>query len=192
MPPSKNAAFRKGFKSFAEKTSVELRVALNIKPSHPLPAIRLAEHLKVLVTYPSQIPGIDTQLLQLLQRGRSSHWSGVTLKVEKGHLVIVNEAHSKARQESDLMHELAHLICNHEMGTFAMLNDGITLRDFDDQQEKEAEWLGGCLQLPRVALHYHFKEYGLSVEEIALKFNASIEMVRFRLNVCGLVKKYRA
>lgn len=52
--------------------------------------------------------------------------------------------------------------------------------------EKEAEWLGGCLQLPRIALHYHYKVYGNSLKEIAEKFNASQDMVKFRLGVSGL------
>lgn len=59
-------------------------------------------------------------------------------------------------------------------------------RDCDEEMEKEAEWLGGCLQLPRIALHYHYKVYGNSLKEIAEKLNACQDMVKFSLRVSGL------
>ena len=176
--------FKRGFKTFAEKKSIELRTQLGIKPSNPMPASRLAEYMGIIVESPEHIPGIDKRTLDVLLKGSKSHWSGVTLSIENQLVILVNSSHSKSRQESDIMHELAHVVCEHKMGEFAPLSDGILLRDYNQDQEKEAEWLGGCLQLPRVALHYHYKIYGNSIDEIAEKFMASMDMVRFRLNVC--------
>ena len=161
MPKTLNSKFKRGFKTFAEKKSIELRTELGIKPSNPLPADRLATHLKVSILYPRQIPEMDITSLKCLAKGGDSFWSGVTLKINEKLFVIINDSHSKPRQESDIMHELAHLICDHEMGQFTRLSDGISLRDYNEEQEKEAEWLGACLQLPRVALNYHYKVYGL-------------------------------
>ena len=176
--------FKRGFKTFAEKKSIELRTELGIKPSYPLPSRILSEHLKVILKSPDEIPGMDESILKCLLKKSESHWSGVTLQIGDQLLVIVNSSHSKARQESDIMHELAHVICRHQMGEFVPLADGLFLRDYNEEQEKEAEWLGGCLQLPRVALHYHYKIYEMSQQEIAEKFNASSDMVHFRINVC--------
>ncbi|HNP08404.1 MAG TPA: ImmA/IrrE family metallo-endopeptidase [Cyclobacteriaceae bacterium] len=185
MPSTAKPKFKRGFKTFAEKKSIELRAELNVKPSHPLPAVKLADHLAVSILFPHQIPEMDPPTLGCLAKGRDSCWSGVTLRINNKLLVIINDSHSKPRQESSIMHELAHLICNHEMGQFSHLSHGISLRDYDEEMEKEAEWLGACLQLPRIALHYHHKVYGNTVAEIARKFNASNDMVRFRLSVCG-------
>jgi len=101
-------------------------------------------------------------------------------------IIIHNNKNSKYRQESDLMHELAHVICEHETPDNRRI-DGfeILLRNYNEQQEKEAEWLGGCLQLPRDALVWHIKR-NLSVKEIAEVFSASQTMVRFRINSTGV------
>ncbi len=176
--------FKRGFKSQSEKKSIELRQNLSIKPSHPLPGKLLAEHLKTLIVLPESIPGLDRNALNCLLKSSGSEWSGAAVQAGSQSLIIINDSHSLARQESSIMHELAHLICGHEMGKFEMLSDGIFLRSYDENQEKEAEWLGGCLQLPRVALHFHYVRYKLSIEEISSKFNASEQMVQFRLNVC--------
>lgn len=185
MSGTQKSKFKRGFKTFAEKKSVELRTELGIKPSYPLSALKLADHLNVQILFPHQIPEMDPATLNCLSKGNNSSWSGVALRISEKLLIIVNDSHSKPRQESSIMHELAHVICNHEMGQFSHLSHGISLRDYDEEMEKEAEWLGGCLQLPRVALHYHHKVYGNSVKEIAEKFNASQDMVKFRLSVCG-------
>ena len=87
------------------------------------------------------------------------------------------------------MHEIAHVICKHEKYESRRM-DGvdILLRTYDEQQEKEAEWLGGCLQLPREALLWHIQK-NRSVKEIAEFFTASEKMVRFRMNSTGVKRQ---
>jgi len=180
--------FKRGFKKFADEKSIELRKAIGVKPSHPLSGLVLAKHLNVKVLYPNEVPEIDPDTLSHLQKGNDSEWSGVALQVNDQSIVIINNSHSLARQESTIMHELAHIICGHSMGEFRLLSEGIFLRDYNKEYESEADWLGGCLQLPSVALYYSHKD-GLSMQEIALRFNASIDMVRFRMNMCGIGKR---
>ena len=183
-----NPKFKRGFKKFADDKSIELRKACGIKASHPLPGLQLAEHLKVKVLYPKDVAGLDPQSLSCLMKGHTSGWSGVALHANGTPIIIINNSQSLARQESTIMHELAHIICEHPMGEFKPLAEGIFLRDFNKQCEDEAEWLGGCLQLPGVALYYAHQD-GLSMEAIAEKFNASIDMVRYRVNMCGILKR---
>lgn len=180
--------FKRGFKKFADDKSIELRKELGIRPSHPLPGLALAEHLKAKVIYPKDVPDLDPQSLSYLLKGNDSEWSGVALHVQDQPLIIINNSQSLARQESTIMHELAHIICGHSMGEFKPLSDGILLRNFNKEHEREAEWLGGCLQLPGVALYYSHED-GLSIQEISEKFNASVDMVRFRINMCGIGKR---
>lgn len=185
MPTPK---FKRGFKKFADDKSIELRKTLGIKPSHPLPGLQLAEHLKAKVLYPKDVPGLDPRSLSCLLKGHESEWSGVALHANDTPIIIINNSQSLARQESTIMHELAHIICGHSMGEFKALTDGIFLRDFNKEHEGEAEWLGGCLQLPGPALYYCHKD-GMSMQDIAEKFNTSVEMVRFRMNMCGIGKR---
>ena len=87
------------------------------------------------------------------------------------------------------MHELAHLICEHKParieppGRFPW-----ALRTFDLVQEREAEWLGGCLQIPRDAILFLVRR-GYDNEAIAAQFAASEDMVRFRRNMTGVDKQ---
>lgn len=185
---SSTRKFKRGFKKFADDKSIELRKALGIKPTHPLAGLRLAEHLKAKVLYPTDVPELDPHSLNCLLRGHDSEWSGVALHVKNQPIIIINNSQSLARQESTIMHELSHIICEHQMGEFKLLSEGIFLRDFNMEHEAEAEWLGGCLQLPGVALYYCHKD-GLSMKDIAEKFNASIDMVRFRMNMCGIGRR---
>jgi hypothetical protein len=182
--------FKRGFKKFADDKAIELRKELGIKPSHPLPGLLLAEHLKAKVLHPKDVPGIDPATLNCLLKGNESEWSGVALHVNSQPIIIINNTQSLARQESTIMHELAHIICEHTMGEFQPLAEGIFLRSFNKEHEGEAEWLGGCLQLPGVALYYNHRD-GLTIQEIAEKFNASVDMVRFRMNMCGIEKRRR-
>lgn len=185
---SSTRKFKRGFKKFADDKSIELRKALGIKPTYPLAGLDLAAHLKTKVLYPKDIPELDPESLNCLLKGHDSEWSGVALHVNNQPIIIINSSQSLARQESTIMHELSHIICEHEMGEFKLLSEGIFLRDFNKEHEDEAEWLGGCLQLPGVALYYCHKN-GLSMKDISEKFNASVDMVRFRMNMCGIGRR---
>ena len=87
------------------------------------------------------------------------------------------------------MHELAHDILDHEVGRFETL-PGFTfsLRSYNPVQEKEAEHLGACLQLPRPALTWALRQ-GMNDQEIADHYGASLRMVTFRKNTTGVVKQ---
>jgi Zn-dependent peptidase ImmA (M78 family) len=87
------------------------------------------------------------------------------------------------------MHELAHNICGHETSKSQQINGlGLLLREYNEEQEKEAEWLGSCLQLPRKALVWALNKK-MSYEEISEYFQASEDMVRFRINTTGVKKQ---
>lgn len=177
--------FKRGFKTDAEKKAIFFRNELGLHAYDPLPAIHLSEYLKIKVITPGNILEKSSNSYRVLMD--SKEWSALTLTCQSGNRIIIhNNKNSKNRQESDLMHEIAHVICNHDTPDRNRI-DGvdILLRSFNEQQEKEAEWLGGCLQLPREALLWHLRK-NRSVEEIAEYFTASEEMVRFRINSTGV------
>jgi Zn-dependent peptidase ImmA (M78 family) len=177
---SKDFKFKRGFKTKSEDIAVQYRSYLNLSAKDPMPAKNLAEHLGIKVLTPHDVFKGNHETLDYLIN--SEEWSALTLPCKSGDRVIIhNSRHSKARQESNIMHEIAHIICEHKAPTN---NIGIVLRDYNEEQEKEAEWLGGCLQLPREALIWAL-ERKMNNDEIAVFFNASNDMVRFRLNKTG-------
>jgi hypothetical protein len=193
MPqPQKKINFRRGFKKWADEKVVQLRIELGLYASSPLCAFRLSEFLNIPILEPSSVQGLtEEQLSDLLGNG-SSHWSAATIPLNDGKYIIVhNPTHSPARQQSNLMHELAHILCEHKVAEETK-HIGLSgfLRNLNEEQENEAEWLGACLQLPRPALLYSLKKQ-MSLEEIATKYNASIDMVKYRINITGVQKQIK-
>ena len=179
---------RHGFKAEAERRAVAIRAELGQPPESPLPVSELTKHMGIRLLTPKDIPGMPPDLLsQLLSRDARS-WSAMTLELgPNNRWVIYNPMHSRARRESDIMHEIAHLLCEHPPAKL-VLNEGpvpIALRDYDALAEEEARWLGGCLQAPRPAL-IHAIRRGLSNSEIAGWLGASEDMVRYRRGVTGV------
>jgi Zn-dependent peptidase ImmA (M78 family) len=127
----------------------------------------------------------DELLRQLLETDPSG-WSAVTLETAQGSLIIYNPSHSPDRCESDLMHELAHLLCKHEPSLLVTPPGApFPFRTFTEEQEDEAKWLGACLQLPRPALLWAAKN-GKDNHDIALDFGASTQQVAFRRQITGV------
>ena len=113
-----------------------------------------------------------------------SGWSAVTVMSFSSPTIIYNPVHSAARQQSNFMHEMAHLIEEHEPSGFDW-SKGLPCRSYDRAQEDEAAWLGGCLQIPRKAM-LRAVSRGMDNETIARHYTASTQMVQFRRNVTGV------
>ena len=74
----------------------------------------LAQNLKVLIWKVEDIPGLDHQYVDVLLNKDPESWSATTISTGKTNLTILNSSHLKARQNSDIMHELAHIIIDHK------------------------------------------------------------------------------
>lgn len=188
MPPQqKKINYRRGFKKWTDEKVVALRKELGLYASSPLCAFKLCEYLKIPIFEPSTVQGLSKDLLDELLVNGSTYWSAATIPLNHGkHLIIHNPTHSPARQQSNLMHELAHILCEHVVSE-KVKETGLSgfLRNFDIEQENEAEWLGSCLQLPKPALIQSLKK-GMTIEAMAEHYNCSTEMVKYRINVSGV------
>lgn len=191
MPiPQKKAKFKRGFKKWSDDKAIALREEIGLFASSPLCAFALCEHLKIPVLVPNQVKGLTIKHLDVLLNSGNSHWSAASVPLnDNNYIIIHNPNHSKARQQSNLMHEVAHILCKHKVKD-DKLKLGLNgfLRHLDEEQENEAEWFGSCLQLPRPSLLWALKK-NLKVEEIAILFNASVDMVGYRINVTGVKRQ---
>jgi Zn-dependent peptidase ImmA (M78 family) len=122
----------------------------------------------------------------VLLREDPDSWSAVTLRLPGVDLVIVNSAHSKARQASNLMHELAHILLGHSPARVDVSEEGhLLLKSHDQAQEEEANWLAGCLILPRPCLMHVVRKGGARADH-AQHFGVSVDMLTYRLRVTGV------
>lgn len=184
--------FERGFKTWCEKYSTSKRIELGLSPSAPLDTLALAKNVGVKVWTPHDVPGLSPAAIQVLLRndGTPSCWSAVTLVVGTKVLVILNSAHSPARQASDLTHELAHRIMGHEAEEVDVTEDGLMLlKSYDRAQEEEADWLSGCLLLPRDAL-IAIRRRGLKAGDAAAEYGVSTKMFNYRIARTGINKQF--
>lgn len=187
----KKSLLPRGFKAKAEKIAVLCRKELDLKPFEPLCGFALAKHLNIEVCIPMDFFPKNTNLDDLIgSSNKDNGWSALTMVTRKGNkLIIHNNLHSLARQQSNLMHEIAHILCDHK---YNEAPDDLKLlslmRDHNPQQEEEATYLGSALQIPREGLIWSLKQ-GKNYSEISDYYTASMTMVTFRINSTGVKRQ---
>lgn len=134
------------------------------------------------------LPGMTEDIVDVL-RASAGAWSAVTLPQLKPVLIIHNPFHAPTRQESDLMHEMAHILCAHQSDLLTTIG-GLPYRSFAPEQEEEATWLGAALQAPRTALLAMFGR-GMTLAQVAKFLGCSEDLVRFRKNKTGIDRQLR-
>lgn len=159
-----------------EEIATTQRSQLNYKAFEQLPARVLAQYFQATIFTAETVPNAEPEQVKILCN--SDNWSaGIICK--KPLIIVHNSRHAPTRQESNLMHELAHVILKHKMVGYEP-KTGLPLRR--QQDEDEAVYLGGCLQIPKRGLLWAVQKK-MTIAQIALHFNASEDMVKFRINV---------
>lgn len=177
---------RRGFKSQCERRSTEIRRSLGLSANSPLSAFKLADVNGVTVWGANEVKGLDPiDLKQLTEIDRES-WSAFTLRVNMHNLIVFNPAQSRPRLNSVVMHELAHILLGHELTSAGMTEDGHLIpTNYEQNQEHEADWLGGTLLLPRPAL-LKIRYHNLSDETAMETFMVSEQMLKWRFRMTGV------
>lgn len=180
-----------GFKAQAERTSASYRQALALEPHDHLCGFKLAEHLGIDVCTPQEFFPAGTNFDNLLGTAKvKSEWSALTMTGKSGkRFIIHNPLHAPTRQQSNLMHELANIICEHEYPTtYANINLPEYMRSYDPKQEQEANHLGSVLQINRDGLVWALKKR-MANDEICNHFVASPEMLTLRINATAVKRQ---
>jgi hypothetical protein len=183
--------FRRGFKSWCEETALNVRQHQDLASTAALSPFVLARELRVEVIQPANLKDLSEDVRRRLIGQHSDCWSAITIPGERRFLIVYNPSHSAARQNSDLMHELAHIFLGHKPTMlFLDPNTDLALRTHDKAQEEEANWLAGCLLLPRGVL-LHIKSTGLTDESACRQYGVSAKMLSYRMNVSGVNLQHR-
>lgn len=170
------------FKDKAEELSANYRTELGLQFYSRLDAFVLAQHLKIPVIAISCLKGFSKEDLGHLLK--LAEWHALTAFVNNVKFIVHNDFNSKPRQQSDLFHELAHIICEHPHEQPKDYENFDFLRSYNKTYEKEAEYLGAALHIPKGGLIAKLK-YNRSVDQISAEYLASKQQVYFRLHETG-------
>ena len=182
-------ALRRGFKSEAEEIAKRVRAELGMGVAQSVAPEVLAELLGIEIRAGDEL--IPRERFIELKQIQDDAFSACTFRPSADRVVVVyNPLSAKSRRRSDLAHELAHVLLDHELSRIETLGDA-TFLSCDATQEEEAVWLSGCLLLPRALLLAEVRR-GSSEKDIARKCGVSEGMARYRLNVTGVVKQNQA
>lgn len=176
---------RRGFKAEAEAYACDFRRELGLRASHPLDMFALAKHLEVPTLGLCELAQhIEPANYSLLTTTASSQFSAVTLYKGSSRSIVYNDSHAPTRQQSDIAHELAHIILGHSPSELTNDSGG---RHYNKELEDEAACLSGVLLLPKAAA-IAVVASRKSVAQAASEFNISVQMMNMRLNQSGAKK----
>lgn len=183
------SSFERGFKTWCENTAVSIRDKMDIKPHEPLSPHKLATNMGVMILDFDKVSELDAASASYLTSAQGDEWSAVTVYAAGKKIIVVNPRHSAARQASNIMHELAHIIRGHKPSQ-VQLYQGYALRDFNQLQENEANWLAACLLLPRPALlHSGYRNH--TIDEVTELHGVSKSLYKYRVVISGVSRQLR-
>jgi Zn-dependent peptidase ImmA (M78 family) len=176
---------RRGFKAEAERDAARIRNELGLAPHDRLDPRDIAKHLDIAVVDASEL--VDIEELEELERLQAFAFSAATFEIEDRSIVVVSPLRTPGRQNSDIAHELAHVMLKHQLSEIREI-DGMPFRTCKPDEEEEATAFGGTLLLPRPLLLSAARRQA-TVDEISQQYEVSIEMARFRYNSTGVAKQ---
>lgn len=180
---------QRGFKSQCEQISKRYRKELGLTLDEALPYRTFADHLKVRIWTPEQVPDLEQSFVDLLTNESASYWSAVTVQSDGKTRIIVNSSHSEKRLANDVTHELAHLILDHKKARLEISDDGLLwLKSYRKEQEEEADWLAAALLLPREGLMSVYRKT-TDIVNLSNIFEVSTDLVNMRINRTGITKQ---
>lgn len=180
---------RRGFKAEAERLARDIWSDMGLTPNDRMEAVKLAEHVGCIVRPADAL--VDLAKLKALHRIQDDAFFACTFKLPGNRYAIVfNPLMSDGRRNSDVAHEVAHIILGHRLSRLKRLGD-VAFLSCDKQQEDEAAWLSGCLLLPRFALVHDLRKRR-KLDAIARKRTLSRDMVEYRVRVTGVQRQLAA
>ena len=178
-------ALRRGFKSEAAALAQEVRAELGLGPFDRLDPRLLARHLGIPVVPLSELSASLPSAQHFLSVEQKA-FSALTVFAGHRRMVVHNDSHSEARQNSNLAHELAHALLRHEPA--AALDSKTGCRDWNDIKEQEADWLDGELLVTR-QMALDVARGRLTRQDAQQRLGVSDQMLTWRINKTGAGKR---
>ncbi len=182
-------ALQRGFKAEAERLAKDIWSAMRLTPSDCMDAVDLAKHVGCVVRSADAL--VDIAKLKELKRIQDDAFFACTFKLPGDrHAIVFNPLMPDTRRNSDVAHEVAHIVLDHRLSRLERLGN-VAFLSCDKQQEEEAAWLSGCLLLPRFALSHDVTKR-MASKTIAENRVLSNDMVDYRVRVTGVARQLAA
>ena len=177
---------RRGFKAGAERFAVAVREELGIGVTDRFNCLDLAAYLGIPVVSLADMVKFGACHTSVSRLSRASaEFSALTVCAGTARLIVYNLSHPPGRKANSLAHELSHILLEHSPGP-ALDESGC--RRWDGVCEAEADWLAGCLLVPREgALRLLLQNR--SPASIAAHFGVSRKLFEWRANHTGVVRQ---
>jgi Zn-dependent peptidase ImmA (M78 family) len=179
---------RRGFKAEAERLSDKVRSDLGLRRTDRLPLDRLATSLNAELRSAAEL--IDIERLEEIDALQPGAFSACTFEIGERRVIVWNPLSSPGRITSDISHELSHLLLEHAVKDVQTVGD-LTFFGCDPDEEQEANWLAGCLLLPRTLLMAEVRR-GASVADLVEQYEVSSQMANYRLRATGVVRQLQS
>lgn len=161
---------------------------MSLSPGECMDAVELARHVGCAVHRADDL--VDIAKLKRLKRIQDDAFFACTFKLPGGHAIVFNPLMPETRRNSDIAHEVSHIVLDHRLSRLERLGN-VAFLSCDKQQEEEAAWLSGCLLLPRFALVQDLTR-GMRSTTIARNRVLSKDMVDYRRRVTGVERQLSA
>ena len=178
---------RRGFKAEAERLSDQVRNDLGLKKADRLPLDRLADSQRAELRSAGDL--IDIDRLRAIDELQPGAFSACTFEIGERRVVVWNPLSSAGRRTSDIAHELSHILLEHAVKEVQSIGE-LTFFGCDPDEEQEANWLAGCLLLPRKLLLATLGA-GATPSEIAERYEVSLQMANYRISATGVMRQLR-
>lgn len=175
---------RRGFRKEAEEYALEFRFELGLGKHAPLSAFELADHLEIPVWRLSKIDQMPDETIKYYSGIGSGDLSATTICDGTYREIVYNDSHHPNRQNSSVMHEIAHVLLGHPPKP-PMMEDAC--RHFDPVAENEANQLGFTLLIPKPAALFAYENFS-SLSEAATHFGVSRSLMEHRVRITDAIR----
>jgi hypothetical protein len=177
---------RHGVNRHHERIATEVREDLGLLEYEPFDPFEYVSFLEIPCEPVSELGryGIAEEIRDYLAGAGRRDFSAGTFRKGNRRLIVYNDHNSLARQKSDVAHELAHVLREHQPGPAF----GFFLPVWDVEQEDEATCLAGALLVPECAALTIVRR-PLSVWEAASIYGVSDQLMEVRLEITGAFKR---
>ncbi|WP_031067572.1 ImmA/IrrE family metallo-endopeptidase [Streptomyces sp. NRRL WC-3742] len=184
-------------KKALEDLALEERARIQVGLHQPIDLARLADEYGIPVYPLSELgdSGCPAETLEYFASERAGTWSAALVPVGTARFIVENSSHNPQRRRSNVAHEMAHLLLEHEFSSVVFTDGGCrSLDPIVKTQEAQALALSGELLVPmKAAIEVAFRDW--TDEQVATRFDVSIEFARMRMNASGartIVSRARA
>lgn len=179
---------RRGFKAEAERLSETVRAGMGLRPTAQLPLDRLAASLNAELRSASNL--IDLARLQEIDALQPGAFSACTFEIGDRKVIVWNPLSTPGRITSDIAHELSHLLLKHAVKDVQTVGD-LVFFGCDPDEEQEANWLAGCLLLPRSLLVRQVRR-GATAVDLVEQYEVSLQMANYRIRATGVARQMQS